>query len=92
MKESGWDMRVWNQYGTERKPAICWDCAKACGGCSWSKKLEPVPGWTAEPRKITIQKDQQLDTYLVTACPEFQRDARNNGMVRVRAEGVRKHG
>ncbi len=27
----------------------CWDCINACGGCSWSAKGEPVPGWKAEP-------------------------------------------
>lgn len=23
----------------------CWDCINACGGCLWSAKGEPVPGW-----------------------------------------------
>lgn len=33
---------------------ICFDCANACGGCSWSEldaetglpRFAPVPGWT----------------------------------------------
>lgn len=39
---------------------ICFDCQRACGGCSWSachpvtgKPLFlPVPGWTAEPSRL----------------------------------------
>ena len=27
---------------------ICFDCQLAIGGCEWSAKFEPVPGWTAE--------------------------------------------
>lgn len=38
---------------------LCWDCANACGGCSWSgidpvthkPRFEPVPGWKAKPTR-----------------------------------------
>lgn len=64
---------------------ICFDCAKACGGCSWSavaadgKTLlyKPVEGWTATPTKMIVRKDngdtQEIETYHITACPEFVR-------------------
>ena len=73
------------------KPNICFDCERACGGCSWSEedpetkkiRFEPVPGWTA--RKIMKHtgygrsKDHWTETYCITACPLFvktpQRDA-----------------
>lgn len=62
---------------------ICFDCEKACGGCSWSAadpvtgKLlwEPVPGWTAEAVTLKIGGNQggarYQETYRITACPEF---------------------
>lgn len=51
---------------------LCWKCKNACGGCSWSKQLEPVDGWTAEP---TIIKDSMGDflSYEIKKCPEFIR-------------------
>lgn len=59
---------------------ICWECAKACGGCSWSEYAvyEPVPGWKALPGKI-----QEIDTWVVLECPEFVRDAEPGGLKRL---------
>ena len=57
---------------------LCWDCANACCGCVWSKSLIPVPGWTATP---TRDKDG-VTSFLVTACPEFQRDCYCGGTSR----------
>ena len=63
---------------------ICWSCANACGGCSWSryKTHEPVPGWTAIPTKIGMQinshgriKRGTVDSYIVLECPEYIPDA-----------------
>lgn len=65
---------------------ICFDCQKACGGCSWSEldpdtlktRFKPVPGWTAEKVKYQTQAinggAKFCDTYHITACPEFVRD------------------
>lgn len=55
---------------------ICFDCAKACGRCSWSARFEPVPGWTAKPTAIKYFDDKKggvvfTQTYSITACPEF---------------------
>jgi hypothetical protein len=70
----------------QRKANICFDCKKACGGCSWSAvdpvtrklRFEPVPGWTA--KKVWLQswhhgsRSREVETYHITACPEFEPD------------------
>jgi hypothetical protein len=59
---------------------LCWDCNKACGGCSWSRDFIPVPGWKAVPTKI-LQCSQNgsgkarrycCDSYEIYECPEFE--------------------
>ena len=59
---------------------ICFDCQRACGGCSWSAigdygrpRFEPVPGWTAEPTSFNIE-GRVVNTYHITACPQFKPD------------------
>lgn len=64
---------------------ICMECAKACGGCSWTAVAadgttllwQPVEGWTATPVKINVKaeggKVREIDSYHITACPEFER-------------------
>lgn len=53
---------------------LCWDCENACnGGCTWSEKLEPVDGWTAQ---------KTANGYVVHDCPEFKRDAYEGGAIR----------
>lgn len=63
---------------------ICFDCANACGGCSWSEidpetkrpRFEPVPGWKAYPVKRPTnqkKKEQIIKTYRIVACPQFVR-------------------
>lgn len=49
---------------------LCWECGKAVGGCPWSKRFEPVPGWTAVATKVK-QQTTMLDTYCIIACPLF---------------------
>lgn len=51
---------------------LCVTCRKACGKCSWSETLTPVPGWTAEETTTSYG----LSSYLVTACPEYVRAGR----------------
>lgn len=74
----------------ENRTNICIDCQKACGGCSWSEidpatkkiRFEPVPGWTAKKVRLNSGimggKRRILETYHITACPEFVRDERRN--------------
>mgnify|MGYP004523284735 CR=1 FL=1 len=55
--------------------ALCWRCRKACGGCSWSRKLEPVAGWRAavtEPPKYLCGSMRDIPNYCVIECPEFE--------------------
>lgn len=42
---------------------ICWHCEKACGGCSWADRFEPVEGWVARKGNIS---------YNVRKCPEYE--------------------
>ena len=60
---------------------LCWNCAKATGGCSWSDMLKPVDGWVAEENA----KDNMV-TYAVMECPLFVQDACNNGLTRLPKE------
>lgn len=60
---------------------LCWDCSKACGDCSWSRKHNPVPvnGWVATPKKIYSSKIRLSQSYIVHSCPLFDRDAVDAG-------------
>lgn len=68
------------------RQTLCWDCAKACGDCSWTqwREYRPVPGWKAEPRTMKNQCNGSYETWCVIACPEFERDATNGGAYRIR--------
>lgn len=59
---------------------ICWDCSKACGGCSWSDHFAPVNGWVAIPRKVYASNDGMASSFIVRECPMFDRDAVGFGM------------
>lgn len=65
-----------------KSPTLCWDCAKALGGCSWSDFFIPVDGW--EARKFHKDEASRPDheSYFVYQCPEFQRDSLDGGRVR----------
>ena len=64
---------------------VCWDCRKACGGCSWSNHWDhtPVPGWTAVETKVRMNNDVYAQSYIVLECPEFDRDGFGGGLHRV---------
>ena len=65
---------------------LCFDCKKACGGCSWSEwdavnkkpKFQPVEGWKAIKVPYFMNgRGGGLDcTYYITDCPEFESDER----------------
>ena len=63
-----------------RHATLCWDCAKAVKGCSWSRDFEPVPGWKAVPTKIygkaRSDDNRRIDSFAVYECPEFVPDER----------------
>lgn len=63
-----------------KHPTLCWFCANALCGCSWSKHFEPVDGWTAVPTLINqvgfITKEgtrdrEAIPSYLVYDCPLY---------------------
>lgn len=64
--------------GAQKVMQICWDCKNACCGCDWSLTGTPIPGWTARPTKDA----NGVESYEVTACPEFVRDAYGYGTSR----------
>lgn len=64
---------------------ICFDCSKACGGCSWSEidestgrvKFEPVPGWKTCKRSRKEGRKWKIVEQIVY-CPLFDSDRRRN--------------
>ena len=66
--------------------SICWDCANACGECSWSDhwKHEPVNGWNAIRNDLKTKEGDTTESYIVIECPEFIRDAYGYGAERKR--------
>lgn len=63
---------------------LCWDCARATGGCSWSDSLQPVEGWNA----VETKKNTLFQSYIVRDCPLFIRDAIRGGSARYK-EGMK---
>ena len=63
---------------------ICWDCAKATGGCEWSDRGEPVEGWSATFLKASGTKP--FNTYHIYSCPKFERDSYGGGLLREKKE------
>lgn len=73
-------------YDGHKQHSLCWDCANATGGCSWSQfeDYEPVPGWKAIPTVIhSTLESGRTDSFIVIECPEFKRDALNYGQRRM---------
>lgn len=61
----------------------CWDCGNACGGCSWSARGEPVPGWDATPTSRVLKvggkgknRTRVETSFVIHTCPKFRRDER----------------
>lgn len=56
-------------------PTLCWGCARALGGCSWSSgEFLPVEGWMALPTcqmEITSRGILVTESYYVYGCPEY---------------------
>lgn len=67
---------------TNREFTLCWDCANACGNCSWSSvPPTPVSGWIATPTGAKkTSTDKSSGSFIVRQCPRFVRDAVNSGM------------
>ena len=53
----------------------CWTCKKYLGGCPWSARFEPVPGWDAEPvEKSGNNTNPPISTYDIKFCPMYVND------------------
>lgn len=53
----------------------CWTCTKYLGGCPWSARFEPVPGWDAEPvEKSGNNTNPPISTYDIKSCPMYVND------------------
>ena len=67
---------------------LCWDCANACGGCSWSDHWlhTPIEGWTAIRNDLKTKEGETTESYIVFECPEFIRDGTGFGSQRFRRE------
>lgn len=76
-----WCRRISKREKCTKKETLCWKCAKACGGCSWSSRAhKPVTGWTAERRDLYIQNSSvPVESYVVYDCPEYVSDGREHG-------------
>lgn len=70
-----------------KRHTLCWDCAKATtGDCNWSQHEDfaPVDGWKAIPTRINVkQKKTYVNSFYVIDCPEFERDSKSGGLVRL---------
>lgn len=65
-------------YRTVKATNICFDCERACGGCSWSS-IDPVGGGVnfqlpegckAEPVR-DMRNPDEIITYHIMECPLF---------------------
>lgn len=57
----------------QEESTLCWNCANAVGGCSWSQSFEPVEGWDAVPC-IIRGNGIEVPSFRVLSCPLFERD------------------
>ena len=64
---------------------LCWKCANACGGCSWTERdkrtgkvrFQPVEGWKAVETKVMMDRHtggyRRFETsYHVVQCPLYK--------------------
>ena len=62
------------------KTQLCWTCARACGGCSWSRSFTPVNGWTAEQTELYVDRGDyethKTTSYRIKACPLYVCDTK----------------
>lgn len=67
----------------KEKNSLCWECKNSVPGgifgCSWSRKFQPVKGWTAERRELRSSSGRTgdfIESYTVKKCPLFERERR----------------
>ena len=75
---------------TNKRPTLCWSCARFCGRCNWSARFEPVAGWKAEMGSLARQYGGTLKTYMVLQCPLYERDSEEDGNKRAESHAIAK--
>ena len=63
----------------QSKATLCWSCANACGGCSWSDgSFTPVKGWKAQKTMVRgdrgLYRAKIIKSYRVDKCPLYEDD------------------
>lgn len=75
--QRNWEGKQWRAYDREeRRFQLCCYCKKFSGGCSWSRRFEPVEGWTAEPtiiRQRNRHGKYDIQSYRITKCPQYEK-------------------
>ena len=71
-------------YENVADETLCWNCRNAGGGCAWSRRFSPVPGWNA----VQTWNDDIGLSYVVRECPLFVRDADLAGQKRLSEEDL----
>ena len=75
--KTNWEKRDWLNYERgERRMQLCCYCKKFGGGCSWSRKFEPVEGWKAVPTIIKARNRNgkyDIHSYKITECPQYEK-------------------
>lgn len=59
------------QGKNSQKTQLCETCKRACGGCSWSDKFEPVEGWDAVPTIINEGDGRIIHSFKIKNCPLY---------------------
>ena len=71
----------------------CWTCTKYLGGCPWSARFQPVPGWKAKPvkrRAMPHSAKEYVDTYDIKSCPMYVSDGSREPEERGCPSGIHK--
>ena len=66
------ERKAYKKNVTGKREQLCCTCNKACGGCSWSKRFEPVAGWDAVPTVIRQSRCPDVHSFSIMKCPEYE--------------------
>lgn len=61
--------------GRTKSNSKCWTCTKFYNGCSWSRDFTPVKGWKADAVTIREKGHEDIESYIVKECPEYEKDS-----------------
>ena len=58
-------------YKPGYQPQLCWSCGNAYGGCEWTDRFEPVPGWDATQTLLDQGAERMVRSYCIKSCPKY---------------------